>query len=109
MESENLDMQSITDARRKAIEQTIEPISIEQLKSLGEKLFPFVDHPWRQVFFEFVEQNTGNTFYHAATNDKVEIIYCPAKERGLWFLRGGGVGPLQAAGLKIMKEIVGER
>jgi hypothetical protein len=45
MEPENLDVESITEARRKAIEQTIEPISIEQLKSLGEKIFPFSTIP----------------------------------------------------------------
>ena len=109
MEPENLDIESITEARRKAIEQTVEPIGIDELKSLGEKLFPFLDHPWRHTFFQFLEENTGNTFYHATTNDQVEIIYCPAKEKGMWFLRRGGMGPLQARGLKIMKETVGER
>jgi hypothetical protein len=109
MEPENLDIESITEARRKAIEQTVEPIGIDELKSLGEKIFPFLDHPWRDTFFQFLEENTGNTFYHATTNDQVEIIYCPAKERGMWFLPRGGAGPLQARGLKIMKEIVGER
>jgi hypothetical protein len=58
---------------------------------------------------QFLEENTGNTFYHATTNDQVEIIYCPAKEKGIWFLPRGGAGPLQAKGLKIMKEIVGKR
>ena len=45
MEPENVDIESITDARRKAIEQTIEPIGIDELKSLGEKLFPFPRSP----------------------------------------------------------------
>jgi hypothetical protein len=53
-----------------------------------------------------VEENSGCTFYHATTNDQVEIIYCPDKEKGLWFLRKGGAGPLQAKGLQLMKEIV---
>ena len=80
-ESENLDIESITEARRKAIEQTVEPIDIGKLKSLGEKIFPFLDHPWRHVFFQFLEENTGNSFYYATTNDQVEIIYCPAKAK----------------------------
>jgi len=45
MEPENLDIESVTDGRRKAIEKTIEPIGVEELKSLGEKIFPFFDHP----------------------------------------------------------------
>ena len=88
MEPENLDIESITEDRRKAIEQTIQVISIEDLKSLGEKLFPFLDHPWRQTFFEFVEEHASDTFYHATTHDQVEIIYCPAKEKGMWFTAG---------------------
>ena len=109
MEPENLDIESITEARRKAVEQTVEPIGIDELKSLGEKIFPFLDHPWRDTFFQFLEENRGNTFYHATTNDQAEIIYCPAKEKGMWFVPRGGAGPLQARGLEIMKEIVGER
>ena len=109
MEPENVDIESITDARRKAIEQTIEPIGTDELKSLGEKLFPFLDHPWRQTYFQFLEDNSGSAFYHAATNDQVEIIYCRDKQKGIWFVRRGGMGPLQAKGIGILKEIVGRR
>jgi hypothetical protein len=56
--------------------------------------------------FPIPRGNKSDTFYHATTNDRVEIIYCPAEERGLWFLPGGGAGPLQARALKILKEIV---
>jgi hypothetical protein len=108
MEPENLDIESITEDRRKAIEQTIEVISIEDLKSLGEKIFPFLDHPWRQTFFEFIEEHASDTFYHATTLDQIEIIYCPAKEKGMWFTRGRGMGPLQTRGIGILKEIVGK-
>ena len=31
-------------------------------------------------------------------------MYCPAKERGMWFTRGRGTGPLQARGIRILKE-----
>ena len=109
MEPENLDIESITEDRRKAIEQTIQVISVEDLKSLGEKLFPFLDHPWRQTFFEFVEEHASDTFYHATTHDPVEIIYCPAKGKGMWFTQGKGMGPFQARGIGILKEIVGKR
>ena len=102
MEPENVDIESITDARRKAIEQTIEPIGTDELKSLGEKLFPFLDHPWRNTYFQFLEDNSGSTFYHATTNDQVEIIYCPDKKKGIWFVRRGGMGPLQAKGIGIL-------
>lgn len=106
---EFMNMDEITEARRKAITETIRPIGVDELKALGEELFPYLDHPWREAFFGFLTDNTGATFYHAATHDRVQIVYCHAKEKGMWFLPGGGMGPLQAKGLRIMKEIVGAR
>ena len=109
MEPENLDIEQITEDRRKAIEKNIEVVSSEKLKSLGEKLFPFLDHPWRHTFFAFIEENANETFYHGTTHDGVEIVYCPAKERGMWFTKGRGMGPLQDRGIQTMKEIIGKR
>ena len=40
------------------------------------------------------------------TNDHVHVIYCGAKQIGMWFLPGSGMGPLQAKGLKILQDIV---
>jgi hypothetical protein len=108
MKPEDLEIEHITDARRKAIEQTIEQIGIEELKSLGEKVFPSLDHPWREKYFQFLEENAGSTFYHATTNDQIEILDCPDKDIGIWFLAQGGVGPLEARELKILKQIVGK-
>jgi hypothetical protein len=106
MPSDNLDIENITEARRKAIEESIHTISVEELKTLSEGLFPSADHPWREVVFRFIEENSGATFYHAMTHDRVHVIYCKAKEKGLWFMPGSAVGPLQPKGLAILKEIV---
>ena len=109
MEPEDLDMESIMDARRETIERTSEPIGIDELKSLGEKLFPFLDHPYRQEFSQFLEENSGSTVYHATTNDQIEVLYCPDKEDGIWFRPQGGVGRLPPRELGILKEIVGKQ
>jgi hypothetical protein len=107
MQPENLNMDEINEERRKSIAESIHLISDKELKALGEKVFPFLDHPWRHAFFDFISQNAGATFYHATTkNDGIHVIYCPSKEKGIWFLPNGGAGPLQAWGLKILKEIV---
>lgn len=106
MESENLNMSEITEARRKALAETIKPISIEELHQLSNTLFPYVDHPWRDKFLQFIEENAGASYYHATTHDHVHIVYCHPKEKGIWFLPGSGLGPLQEKGLKIMKDIV---
>jgi len=109
MPFETINMDEITDARRKAITASIRTINVEELKALGERLFPFVDHPWREKFFNFIAENSGATFHHAITHDGVQIIFCHAKEKGMWFLPGTGMGPMQPKGLGILKQIVERR
>jgi hypothetical protein len=109
MEPEDLDIESINEDRRKAVEQSIQVISMGDLKSLGEELFPFLDHPWRQLFFEFIEEHASDTVYHGKSDDGFEVIYCPATEKGMWFTRSRAMGPLQARAIAAMKEIVGKR
>jgi len=106
MQSENLNMDDITEARRKAIAKSIRTISVEELKTLGEGLFQYHDHPWRENYYTFLSKNAGATFHHATTNDSIQIIYCHAQDKGIWFLAGSGMGPLQAKGLKILRKIV---
>jgi hypothetical protein len=99
-------MDELTEARRKAIAETIHPIGVEELKALGESLFPSTEHPWRTTFFNFINEHSGAAFHHGVTDDGVHVIYCQGVDNGMWFTAGGGVGPLQAKGLKILKEIV---
>jgi hypothetical protein len=106
MPFETIKMEEITEARRKAIAGSIRTISIEELKELGERLFPLVENPWREKFFGFITENPGATFHHATTHDSVQIIYCRDKDKGMWFLPGSGMGPMQPKGLGILKQIV---
>ena len=109
MPFDTINIEEITKARRKAIAESIRTISAEELKALGEKLFPGVDHPWREKFFAFITENSGATFHHATAHDGVQIIYCHAKDKGMWFLPGSGMGPMQPKGLGILKQIVERR
>lgn len=106
MQQENLNMEEITASRRAAVEASIRPISTENLKALGEKIFPYLDDSWREAFFAFIKENSGATFFHATTTDRIHFVYCPEREKGMWFLPGKGKGPMQAKGLGILKEIV---
>jgi hypothetical protein len=105
MPFEAINMEEITKARRKAIAESIRTVSVEELKALGERLFPFVDDPWREKFFDFITENSS-TFHHATAHDGVQIIYCPAKDKGMWFMPGVGMGPMQPKGRAILKQIV---
>ena len=106
MPFEKFDLEILDKERRKAIAKSIRTISVEELKSLGGELFRFADDPWRETFFRFIAENAGATFHHAVTSDAVNILYCRDQGKGMWFLPGSGMGPLQARGRQIMKEMI---
>ena len=100
------DAEAIDNERRKAIAKSIRIISVEELKKLGEEMFDEPDRPWRRTFLQFIAEHPGATFHHAVMSDGVNIIYCRDKDKGIWFLPGSGLGPLQATGRKAMSEII---
>ncbi|MGE5208122.1 MAG: hypothetical protein ACM3KL_02200 [Alphaproteobacteria bacterium] len=106
MPFEKFDLENLDKERRKALENSIRAISVEELKTLGDQIFRYADDPWREAFFGFVAENPGATFHHAVASDGVNFIYCRDKDKGIWFLPGSGLGPLQAAGRKIMSDII---
>jgi hypothetical protein len=106
MPFEKFDLESLDKKRRKAIAKSIRTISVEELKALGEQIFRYADDPWREAFFRFIADNRGATFHHAITSDGVNIVYCRDEDKGMWFLPGSGMGPLQATGRRTMKEII---
>ena len=106
MDPENLDIESIMSERRHAIEETIREVSVAELQTLGDKLFPDVTHPWLQKYHDFLEENRGAIFYHGSTHEHIHVVYCRSKEKGIWFIPGVGIGILQEKGLKALREIV---
>ncbi len=109
MPFEKFDLEALTKERRKAIAKSIRTVSTEELNKIGEEIFHYADDPWRQAFFRFIAENRGATFHHAVTSDNVNIVYCRDKDKGMWFLPGSGMGPLQARGKKMMKEMIEAR
>jgi hypothetical protein len=106
MPFEKFDLENLDKERRKAVAKSIRTISVEELKAIGEEVFKYADDPWREAFFRFVAENPGCTFHHAITSDGVNIVYCRDKDKGMWFLPGSGLGPLQTTGRQIMKEMI---
>ena len=109
MPFEKFDLEALTKERRKAIAKSIRTVSTEVLKKIGEEIFRYAEDPWREAFFRFIAENPGATFHHAVTSDNVNIVYCRDKDKGMWFLPGSGMGPLQARGKKVMKEMIEAR
>jgi len=106
MPFETFDLENLDKERRKTLAKSIRTISAEELKKLGGELFRYADDPWREAFFRFLAENPGCTFHHAVASDGVNIVYCRDQDKGMWFLPGSGMGPLQATGRKMMKEMI---
>jgi hypothetical protein len=106
MAFEKFDLENLDKERRKAVANSIRTMSVEELKALGNEIFRHADDPWREKFFGFIAENPGSTFHHAVMSDGVNIVYCRDQDKGMWFLAGSGMGPLQATGRKMMSDIV---
>jgi hypothetical protein len=106
MPFEKFDLETLNKERRKSAAKTIRPIDAEELKKMGNEIFRYADDPWREAFFNFISENAGASFYHAVTSDGYNFVYCPDKDKGMWFLPGSGMGPLQERGRKAIKEII---
>ena len=106
MAFEAFDLDSLNKERRKALAKTIRIVTPEELKKMGNEIFRSADDPWREKFFGLIEENPGATFHHAVTSDGYNIVYCRDKDKGMWFLPGSGMGPLQERGRKAMKEMI---
>ena len=101
-----VDFETLSKERRAAIAKSIRSITTEELKQIGDKLFPYAGDAWRDKFFQFIADNPSATYHHAVTQDGVNVVYCREKDKGIWFLQSRGLGPLQARGRKTMKEII---
>ena len=92
--------------RRLMIKKTIRPITLAELKQLGEQRFPIVTDPWCIRYNEFLASHADEKFYLATIPEKAEIIYCSEAGKGMWFLPGKGMGIIQSKGLQILAEVV---
>ena len=106
MQNEESDIKEIMECRRRAVKESLQPISVAELGALTDELFPSADHPWLEKFLSVINDPASGTFYHALADDRVHLLYCHDKNIGMWFIRGSGKGPLQPEHLAIVKEIV---
>jgi hypothetical protein len=104
MSFDKIDIESITEERRKSVAKSIRTISVEELKKLGDEVFHDLDDPWREVFFRFVAEHSHTTIHHAIASDGVNMLYCRDEDKGIWFVPRVGKGMLSPAGRQMMRE-----
>ncbi|MFL6590493.1 MAG: hypothetical protein ACJ8M4_09995 [Chthoniobacterales bacterium] len=109
MAFEKFDLDTLNAERRVAMAKSLHVITVDELKQIGDKLFPMAGDAWGGLFGEFIKDNRSATFHHALTSDGVNIVYCRDKDRGLWFTERGSKGPLGERGRTVMKEMIAGR
>jgi hypothetical protein len=89
------------------VRKTIRAVSLDELRNLGETLFPIVSDPWCEKFHEFIKANASGRFYRADLPNDAQLVYCADANKGIWFLPGGqAVGVIQPKGLLSLAGIV---
>lgn len=102
--------EELWEERRKAVQESLEPISVEQLRKVAKAHEgEFVDDPWRDQFLRLIEEQAQASFYSAVPQQDVVVYYCREAEFGVWILIGSGMGPLDANGERLMKEAIANR
>lgn len=92
--------------RRLKILKTIRPISLDELRKIGELRFPIVTDPWCERFNDFLKSHPDSKYYQAEAPGDAEVFYCRDGEKGIWFLPDKGMGIVQPRGLEMLREIV---
>ena len=99
-----VDMQSVSEERRKAIHGSLETMSLVDLHQLVKELSDFEGDPNRENLVSAIEAHPEASFYRAVTQEGAIIFYCPGDDTGVWFLPGSGMGPLPEEAKRHMRE-----
>lgn len=99
-----VDMHSVSEERRKAIQESLKTMSVADLRQIVKELSDFEGDPWRENFVSVIEAHPEASFYRAVTQGGAVVLYCPGEDTGVWFLPGRGMGPLPEEAKRHMKE-----
>lgn len=100
------DTESVSDDRRKAIQESMQSIPVAELRKIVKELSEFEGDPWHQKLLEVIETHPEESFYRAVTKEGAIILYCPGEDTGVWFVPGDGMGLLPKQAKRQMKEAI---
>ena len=99
-----VDMETLSEERRKALHETLESMTVAELRKIVKELSDFEGDPSHENFLRLIEAHPQESFYRAVTQEGAIILYCPGDETGVWFLPGSGMGPLPEEAKRHMRE-----
>jgi hypothetical protein len=101
-----VDMETLSEERRRALQQSLESMTVAELCNVVKELSDFEGDPWQQKLVGVIEAHPEASFYRAVTQEGAIILYCPGEDTGVWFLPGSGMGPLPEQAKRHMKEAI---
>ena len=104
-----IDIETLNEERRKAAHESLQSMTLAELRKVPKELSDFEGDPWRENFVRLIAAHPRASFYRAVPQEGVIILYCPGEDTGVWFLRGGrisGMGPLPERAKRYMKEAI---
>jgi hypothetical protein len=101
-----VDMKTLSEERRRAVQESLQSMSVAELRKVVKELSEFEGDPWQQKLLEVIETHPEESFYRAVTQEGAIILYCPGENTGVWFLPGSGMGPLPEQANRQMKEAI---
>jgi hypothetical protein len=101
-----VDMETLSKERRKSLQETLQSMSVADLRQLVKELSDFEGDPWQEKFLRVIHMHPEESFYRAVTQEGAIILYCPGEDAGVWFLPGSGMGPLPEEAKRHMKEAI---
>ena len=101
-----VDMETVSEERRKALQNSLQSMSLAELRNIVKELSDFEGDPWQENFLHLIQAHPEESFYRAATQEGAIILYCPGEDTGVWFLPGSGMGPLPEEAKRHMKEAI---
>jgi hypothetical protein len=84
-----VDMETLSEERRKAVQESLQSMSVAELRDVVKELSDFEGDPWQEKFLQVVETHPAESFYRAVTQEG-----------------GSGMGPLPEQAKRHMKEAI---
>ena len=101
-----VDMETVSEERRKALQQSLQSMTVAELRKIVKELSDFEGDPWQENFLRIIAERPQGSFYCAVVPEGATVLYCREEDTGVWFLRGSGMGPLPEEAKRHMKEAI---
>ena len=101
-----VDIETLMEERRKAIQETLQSMTVAELREIVKELSDFEGDPSQENFLRLIGAHPQESFYRAVTKEGAIVVYCPSEDTGIWVLPGSGMGPLDETGKRHLKEAI---